>query len=228
MTRPRAAVFCDFDGTVTERDVGYNLFHHFSGGRNDALLPDWKAGRMSTRDCLLTEAKMVHAPSDEILSFIDRFSIDPSFPRFVTTCRDDGVPVVVLSEGMDFYIKRILARNNLADLDVMSNMGFLEGDTIRIEFPYRTKTCEGCGNCKAQRIKEYRERAGTAERIVFVGDGYSDACGANEADVVFAKKDLQQYCQDEGISYNTFRDFDDVTEQLVDLGLLSRRQPQNR
>ena len=75
----RTAVFCDFDGTITRRDVGYNIFHHFSGGKNDALLPDWKARRMTTRECLLREAAMVKASAEEIYRFIDQFEIDPGF-----------------------------------------------------------------------------------------------------------------------------------------------------
>jgi 2,3-diketo-5-methylthio-1-phosphopentane phosphatase len=223
MRRPAAAIFCDFDGTVSQRDVGYYLFHHFSGGKNDALLPDWKAGRLSTRDCLRLETEMVKAAAEDIMAFVDRFELDPTFAPFVRRCRDADLPVRVVSEGMDFYIRRLLAGAGLDGLTVLSNRGILENETIRIEFPYTAKTCEGCGNCKAQRMKEYRLEAGAADRVVFVGDGYSDACAASEADIVFAKKDLQQYCQDEGISYYSFSDFDDITAQLAGRGFLTPR-----
>ena len=37
--------------------------------------------------------------------------------------------------------------------------------------------------------------------IVYVGDGYSDRCPVQYADIVFAKGDLQTYCQEQNISY---------------------------
>jgi len=218
MSGRHVAIFCDFDGTVSERDVGYHLFHHFSGGRNDALLPDWKAGRLSTRDCLRLEAEMVRAAPADILAFLEDYDLDPTFPRFVEFCRERGVPLVILSEGMDFYIKRLLGKHGLGGLTVFSNIGHFENGGLRIEFPYRTRTCEGCGNCKATRIAEYRAQVEGDCRTIFIGDGYSDACAAGEADEVFAKKDLQKYCDAEGIAYTAFTDFDDVISRLVRRG----------
>jgi len=219
-TRP-LAVFCDFDGTVARRDVGYNLFHHFSGGRNDALLPDWKAGRMSTRDCLVKEAEMVHGSPDEILTFLDRFDLDSTFQPFVTRCRAQGVPVVIVSEGLDIYIRRVLDRYNLVDLPVISNLGFLEHGGLRIEFPHVNRHCPRCGSCKGERIEEYRQAYHPPCRVAFVGDGYSDACAARAADLLFAKDELQLYCEAEKIPYNAFVDFSDVAEVLIREGHLT-------
>jgi 2,3-diketo-5-methylthio-1-phosphopentane phosphatase len=214
MSGPPLAVFCDFDGTVAKRDVGYNLFHHFSNGRTDALLPDWKAGRLSTRDCLRLEAEMVTATRDQIVSFVDQFELDETFPTFVEFCRARRIPLTILSEGMDLYINRLLEKNGLSDVPVHCNRGLFVDGRLKIDFPYTERTCEGCGNCKAARMIEFRRHLGPEDRLVFVGDGYSDACGASEADIIFAKKDLERYCQSDGISYYSFRNFDDVTAQL--------------
>lgn len=222
MTDSRMVVFCDFDGTVASRDVGYNLYHHFSGGRNDGLLPDWKAGRLSTRDCMRLETEMVRATPPEIYHFIDRFELDPTFPDFAELLGRAGVPLVIVSEGLDLYISRMLERSGLKQLSVKSNIGRLENGGLRIEFPYDFRVCPGCGNCKAARIEEYRRTAGEDCRVVFVGDGYSDACGAKAADVVFAKKDLVRYCLAEGISYNVFTNFKDVSDRLIQEGLLTQ------
>ena len=221
MTDSHAAIFCDFDGTVSKRDIGYQLYHHFSGGRNDALLPDWKAGRLTTRDCLEMEAAMVRASSEEILSFLDQFELDDTFIEFERVCRANSIPLMIVSEGLDFYIKRLLLAHGLDDLPVYCNIGHLENGGLRVEFPYRVRTCDGCGNCKAARIAEYRRTANDSGQVIFIGDGYSDACGANEADMVFAKKDLVRYCRDEGISYHRFSNFNDVTSRLLQIGLFA-------
>ena len=224
MSNPHLAIFCDFDGTVSRRDVGYHLYHHFSGGRNDALLPDWKAGRLSTRDCMRLESEMVRATPEEIFRFLNQFELDPTFPEFARVCRAANVPIIIVSEGLDIYIKRLLANDGPEHFDVKCNIGHLERGRLRIEFPYQYRICPGCGNCKAARIEEFRAQTGEDCRIVFVGDGYSDACGARAADLVFAKKDLIQYCQTEGILYNEFSNFEDVTDRLVQQGHLTRRK----
>lgn len=219
MTSVLPVIFCDFDGTATQRDVGYHLFRHFSGGRNDALLPDWKAGRLTTRDVLRLEAEMVRATPDEIISFVDQFELEPTFAPFVEACRVAEVSLTILSEGMDLYIKRLLARAGLDHLTVYSNTGHPENGGLRMEFPHKTRSCEGCGNCKAARIEEYRAATNSTAPVVFIGDGYSDACGARAADIVFAKKDLKLYCRDEAILYHDFVNFQDVIDRLRIEGL---------
>lgn len=220
MSEPRTVIFCDFDGTAAARDVGYNLYHHFSGGKNDALLPDWKSGRLSTRDCMRLESEMVRATPQEIDDFLDQFDLDPTFIPFAEFCRSADVALVIVSEGLDFYIRKLLARHGLEWIEVRSNIGHRENGGIRIEFPYAYRVCAGCGNCKAARIEEYRRVAGEPCRVVFVGDGYSDACGAGAADIVFAKKDLVLYCESRGISYHSFANFREVSDRLLQLGLI--------
>ena len=220
MTDPCTVIFCDFDGTAATRDVGYNLYHHFSGGKNDALLPDWKSGRLTTRDCMRLECEMVRATPQEINDFLDPFGLDPTFAPFVELCRASGTQVVIVSEGLEFYIRKLLASEGLAGLDVRSNIGHMEDGGLRIEFPYEFRVCAGCGNCKAARIEEYRRTCAEPCRVVYVGDGYSDACGARAADVVFAKKDLIDYCESNSISYYRYANFKDVSDRLIQQGLL--------
>ncbi len=210
------AVFCDFDGTISRRDVGYSMFHHFSGGRNDALLPDWKSLRMSSRECLLAEAAMVTASRDEILRFIEPFEIDPGFVAFERLCRVNQVPLFVISDGLDFYINTILGRAGLGHLPVMSNTGHLNGHGIEITFPWTNHSCTRCGNCKGERMAEYRlDHDGAGRQLVFVGDGYSDICAVTQADLLLAKKDLAHYCREKDIAHIPFADFFEVADILV-------------
>jgi 2-hydroxy-3-keto-5-methylthiopentenyl-1-phosphate phosphatase len=216
----KTVVFCDFDGTISRRDVGYSLFHHFSGGENEKLLPDWKAGRMSSRECLSREAAMVHAPAEEILSFLDQFEIDPGFPEFELLCRRRGVPIIILSDGLDLYIKRILSRYHLDHLPVTCNIAKLNSHGLEIEFPRTNRACTRCGSCKGEIIEEYVSQDSGEIRTVFIGDGYSDTCATRAADFLFAKKDLERYCLDHGIAYNRFDTFFDVARLLVENGYL--------
>ncbi len=213
-------IFCDFDGTISRRDVGYSLFHHFSSGRNDALLPDWKSGRMSSREVLTREAEMVDAKPGEIMAYLEQFEIDRGFVGFLALCRKNRIEPVILSDGLDIYIRVILARYKLTDLTVISNVGILTEKGIAVEFPRTNVECLRCGNCKGEIIDEYRAAAGTDCRTVFVGDGYSDTCATRSADLLFAKKDLAQYCREKHIPYNDYDNFDEVTSHLLRAGYL--------
>jgi 2,3-diketo-5-methylthio-1-phosphopentane phosphatase len=217
------AIFCDFDGTISRRDVGYALFHHFSGGRNDSLLPAWKNLQMSSRECLSAEAAMVSGSAEEIHQYLAQFDLDHGFAAFEQLCVRNEVPVHILSDGLDLYINQILHRNGLGHLPVMSNIGRLNGSGLEIEFPWDNTSCTRCGCCKGERMAEYRaERTDTPVRLAFVGDGYSDICAVREADLLLAKKDLAVYCTERKIPFVPFDNFADVSEILIDNGYLRR------
>lgn len=218
----RTAVFCDFDGTIARRDVGYSIFRHFSGGRTEELLPDWKAGRISSREILLREAEMSPVTEPELLQFLRDFDLDPGFPAFVERCRLHQLDLFVVSDGLDLYIDHLLRHNDLAHLNLITNHGFFCGSRIHVEFPHDNRHCTRCGSCKGERIREYRDRQNSPIRIVFVGDGLSDACATGEADLVFAKKDLERYCTTHNIPYTNYRDFFDVARAMERLGYFER------
>ncbi len=210
----KTAIFSDFDGTISLKDVGYSLFHYFSDGKNDALLPDWKSGVMSTRDCLLAEAEMVHATPEEIYAFIDTIGIDSDFPILLKIAQEKSIPLKILSDGLDVYIKYLLEKEGLGDLDFLANKAELVDNTIKITFEHTNKECKSCGICKGEIIREFRENQDKPYQIVFIGDGYSDVCAAKEADILFAKKDLKEYCMKEDISFISYSNFNNVLTEL--------------
>lgn len=217
----KTAIFSDFDGTISLKDVGYSLFHHFSDGRNDALLPAWKSGEMTTRDCLLAEAEMVQATPEEIYAFIDTIGIDSDFPKLLTICQEQSIPLKILSDGLDVYIKYLLEKANLQNLDFLANKATLVNNTIEINFDHDNKNCKSCGICKGEIIQEFRDDHKEPYRIIFIGDGYSDVCAAKEADILFAKKDLKEYCTTKQIPYIPYNNFMDIILDLKQKEIIS-------
>ena len=51
--------------------------------------------------------------------------------------------------------------------------------------------------------------------VVYVGDGYSDRCAAEDSDRVFATRGLAEYLDERGIPYERFDDFHDVARGLA-------------
>jgi 2,3-diketo-5-methylthio-1-phosphopentane phosphatase len=221
MTKAATIIMADFDGTVASSDVGYNFFRHFSGGKNNELLPFWKSGEMTTRECLKREAELVRVNREEIFPFLDSFVLDPGFGDFVTICSAHDIPLIIASDGLDFYINYLLEKFGYAHLPAISNRAVFNDNRIEIEFPYDNRACHSCGSCKAERIEDIKTEHGNGSRVVFIGDGYSDACAAHSADVLFAKKDLKQYCQKQSIAFHEFGDFFDVARKLIEMGFLN-------
>ncbi len=220
MSGVQTVVFSDFDGTIARCDIGNRLFHHFSGGKSEALIPAWKAGEITSREILIQEAALFRGTEAEVLAFLDSFELDSGFVGFEELCRSNNTPLVVLSDGLDLYINLMLKKHGLGHIPIHSNAGRLENGGIRVEFPYALGACGRCGNCKGERIAEYRAAKGKECRVVFVGDGLSDTCAASGADLLFAKKDLKQYCVEQNIGYFGYDTFDDVASQLLKAGWL--------
>ncbi len=163
---------------------------------------------------------MVEASPQEIYRFLDGFELNRGFAEFVQLCRSQKIDLTIASDGLEFYIRYVLKRHDICDLPVLANAGTLRGGKLTVEFPHDNKSCDRCGSCKGERIREYRAR-NASTRIVFVGDGYSDACAVTEADLVFAKKDLVEYCRENNIGFVEYDDFLDVARYMIEQGYLT-------
>lgn len=76
-------IFCDFDGTITLKDVGKTLLTKFS--RDDWQYYDKLVinGEIGTREALIKQWGTVKANEQEIFDVVDQISIDPSFHSFL-------------------------------------------------------------------------------------------------------------------------------------------------
>lgn len=180
-------VFVDFDGTITKQDVGNAFFRKF-GNEAESMkaVAQWKSGEISGRDLLLTEASTAEVTESAAEKFVDGFEIDPTFRIFFDFCREEGIEMSILSDGLAFYIERILSSNGIAGVPVYSNSSHFKNGGIAIEFPYESE-CTKCANCKGYQILT---QTGADDIIVYVGNGFSDRCAVQYADIVFAKDEL--------------------------------------
>jgi 2-hydroxy-3-keto-5-methylthiopentenyl-1-phosphate phosphatase len=61
-------------------------------------------------------------------------------------------------------------------------------------------------NCKCQ----YLQLGEPGLRRVYIGDGVSDICAAEKADMVYAKADLRRYFERTARTFRSFETFDDI------------------
>ena len=207
MTGLTPKVFVDFDGTITKVDVG-NMFFRKFGNEEESLkaVEKWKDGSLSGAGLLIKEAAFVKVTREEAMGFAKSCEIDGSFKTFLSFCTANEIGVTILSDGLDFYITEILKSNGISGIPFYSNHTRFETTRIEIELPHESD-CTKCANCKGYQILT---QTGPDDVIVYVGNGYSDRCAVQYADVVFAKDDLLKYCEENNITYYPFDTFDDV------------------
>jgi 2-hydroxy-3-keto-5-methylthiopentenyl-1-phosphate phosphatase len=210
---PRAFL-CDFDGTVSPSDIGAAFARRFSPGglaETPEFLEAWKRGDMGHRDLTLAQCAQLAVTRDQALAFTRGFALDPHFAPFARGARARGDAVAVVSEGLDFYVRDLLERAGLHDLPWSANLVRFEDGRVVPEFQEAVEGCGRCGNCKGAHVRAWRSRG---YRVVLVGDGLSDRCGARDADQVLARRDLLAWCREQGIGATPFETFADVSEHV--------------
>jgi 2-hydroxy-3-keto-5-methylthiopentenyl-1-phosphate phosphatase len=216
------AVLCDFDGTVAERDIGHKFFEAFISDRRLWLetLEQWKMGLISSRECLESEVSWVEAGKQDIDRFVEAERLDPYFRDFVDFCVKRKYDVLILSDGLDYYIDALLMKSGVGFIPFKANHLRFDGERIvGIDFPhFDMMECTMCGNCKRYHLEE-RRREGFF--TVYVGNGYSDRCAAGHADLVLAKGDLLDHCTKERVACIPFDNFRDVERELTERFVIS-------
>ena len=170
---------------------------------------------------------LVEASAAELNGLIDAVPIDPHFSSLLRLVEAGRLPFYVLSDGFDYVIRRVLKRAGINGC--LRNGTHLFASALRVEgrrlltsFPHSALPCKhGCATCKAEIMRRLN---GGRHPIVFIGDGLSDRFTVEEADVVFAKRQLLAYCREKGITCHPFETFAEVEMALKELLPFERLQ----
>ena len=206
----------DFDGTVTQQDVGEELFRKFAEEEKvNKIIDDLLNDRISSRECWIKLCSAVPSVNkNEFDDFIVSISLDPTFVTFQDYCKNENIELYILSDGFDYYISKILEKNEINGLTVYSNhLEIVDGKLIH-GFPYYDEASFSSANCKRNHIINHSSEE---DFTVFIGDGNSDKDSIEYCDFIFAKDDLLKFCEKERITYFPFKNFDDVIKKLDEL-----------
>ncbi|CBA16279.1 MtnX-like HAD-IB family phosphatase [Xanthomonas albilineans] len=203
-------ILCDFDGTVSLQDVTDSLLEHLGRPGWRALEDDWVAGRIGARECMTGQVALIGGDVEALHRVLDAVRIDPAFVRFVHLAERLGMPLSIVSDGLDYPIARILARHGLHHLPIIANR-LLRTDAgqWRMASPHARPDCPS-GTCKCAVMAQQTP----ARPTLLIGDGRSDFCLAGKADLVFAKDGLLRHCRANGIAHCAIAGFDDAIALL--------------
>ena len=204
-------IVVDFDGTITERDTLVDIVHDQAPEVLEQVEEDLQAGRITLRECIAREFEAVRGAHDEIVErAVSRVQVRPGFSQLVASAQGAGHRVVVVSSGFESIIRPVLEREGVPPVDVVAHDVRFAPDGSAVEFRHG-EICTVCDQeCKRSVVDELRN----GEVVVYVGDGYSDRCAALAADRVFARRELAQYLDADGVGYEPFDDFVSVRGAL--------------
>ena len=205
-------VFCDFDGTISLVDSTDHVLGRLADPAWEKLEQDWISGRIDAAACMRQQIALIGGSEEDLDKALSEVRLDPGFNDFAAWCAETDIPLTIVSDGVDRFIRVILARENLGHLPVISNKLSGEAGARRLQHPYRREGCSaGSGVCKCAATSALTQPDSTT---VYVGDGRSDFCVSGRADILFAKSDLAAYVSGRSRPYHSFRSFHDITTTL--------------
>ncbi|MBV8780113.1 MAG: MtnX-like HAD-IB family phosphatase [Phycisphaerae bacterium] len=206
-------MWLDFDGTITRRDVLDELIQNYAINDSWKLIEErWQAGLIGSRECLRQEFDLIRIAPDALERFLDTIEIDSGLLRLLDTLRTWNVPVMILSDGIDRFIRAILKRHGIGNLVIRSNALAVRSDRMSLRCPHEDAGCESAAaHCKCASASELLQ---PGRKAIYVGDGRSDLCPARKCDVVFAKGVLASSLAREGINFVPYTTLADVAATL--------------
>lgn len=195
-------VVLDWDGTVTEADVLYEVVRTFGDEGIYDETEELLGRELTLNEVIAIEVATVRTPLDEVEAWMrDNVRIRAGFAEFAR-----AYDPLIVSSGFLELIEPVLAREGI-ELEVVANRLDPRPDGWLVEFR-PAASCEVCGEpCK-------RADVAGLDGFVYVGDGVSDRCVSLAASRVFARDGLSRYLAALGAAFEPFEDFDALARAL--------------
>lgn len=223
MTKNGSVIFCDFDGTVTEKDNIVAIMEEFSPEGWQPIVKDILNETISIREGVgRMFSRISSEKKQEIIEFVlTRSKIRDGFQEFIDFTKAENIPLYIVSGGIDFFVYPVL-ENKIKSENIICNASDFSGDTIKILWPNECDDLctNDCGCCKPSVIRRLIHQYEDAEKIV-IGDSITDLQASKLADSVFARDYLIEKCEENQIAYTPFETFYDIIQALEKRGVRS-------
>lgn len=209
------ALLLDFDGTVTFEDTDAVVAERTLPAERLAtfsrLIRSYEALEIGLVAYFEQYLELVALPPEELQELAAEVPARPGAAELVRFCNNAGIEVRIVSEGIDLLVEPAAKAAGLAAVPISCNRARREDGRWRLEPAAGAEPCPRCLSCKGALVRRLRAEG---QRVVVVGDGASDLCGAREADLVLGRGSLAKHCQRESIPHHLWETFDDVRRTL--------------
>ena len=207
----KTLVQCDFDGTVTEEDTSFFLLDAFAQGDWRRLLREYKEHKISVGEFNTKAFAMVKADKPMLLEALKgKVKVRAGFKELVNYCKRRGFRLVIVSNGLDFYIEATLKDLSLENIEVHAAKASFHPEGMEVQYlgPDGKRLEDG--------VKEAYTKSflSLGYRVIYVGNGDSDFAPAKYANHVFATGELLAYCRENNLNYKPFENFIDVVSDI--------------
>lgn len=207
----KTLVQCDFDGTITEEDASFFLLDAFAQGDWRRVLREYKEHRISVGHFNTKAFAMVKADEDTLLRTVrGKVKMRAGFHELVAYCSKRDFRFVIVSNGLDFYIKAILKDIGLENIEVYAARSLFHPEGMKVQYigPDGNQLDDGL---KEAYIKSF---LGQGYKVIYIGNGDSDIYPAKHAHKVFATGELLNYYRQNNLECQSFDDLTDVIREL--------------
>jgi 2-hydroxy-3-keto-5-methylthiopentenyl-1-phosphate phosphatase len=207
----KTLVQCDFDGTITEEDASFFLLDAFAQGDWRQLLRQYKEHEISVGEFNTRAFAMVKADKHRLLEALrGNVKVRGGFDELVSFCLEKGLRLVIVSNGLDFYIGAVLKELGLGNIEVHAARASFHpaGMKVRYVGPDGKRINDGF----KEAYVELFVRLGYM--VIYIGNGDSDIAPAKYAHHVFATGDLLEYSRENNLNCKPFQDFREVVKDL--------------
>lgn len=198
---------CDFDGTVTEKDVSFMILDAFADSAWRQVHNKYQAGEITVGRFNSAVFNMVKADRESIMdATMEKVKIRDGFQDLVALCRSRIFRFVIVSNGLDFYIRAILKGLGLNDIEIHAARTDFHPNGLIVQYigPDNNPIDDG--------VKEAFTDSflGEGYRVVYIGDGTSDLPAARKCHHIFATGSLLSRCREEKLDCTPFTNFTEV------------------
>ena len=207
----KALVQCDFDGTVTVEDASFFLLDAFAQGDWRRLLRKYKEHKISVREFSTRAFAMIKADRPTVLAALKgEVKVRAGLHELVHYCLEKGFRLVIVSNGLEFYIRAMLKDLGLGNVEVYAAQASFHPKGMKVQYvgPDGKSLDDGFKEAYTQSFLKL------GYSVVYVGNGDSDVAPAKYAHHIFATGDLLAYCRENNLRCKPFETFNDVVSGL--------------
>lgn len=208
-------VLVDFDGTITEEDVGVILLKKYSTTDWERLEESFASGEVDIQQNMQQQFSYVPHDATALVDYARTVvTIRPGWDDLVRYCAETDLKLAVVSGGLDFYVHGLLPASD-PPIDVHSLLAVYSDDEgWQVSLPVTEDSDEEPEGFKEDIVRRYRR---TYRQVWFIGNGVSDRGAARVADRLWAVEPLLSWCRAHDIEATPFQTFHDVRAEFQSL-----------
>lgn len=206
-------IFTDFDGTITQIDSLNMILDEFAVSEWRPIEDMVTSHEISEMEALQAEFDLVNVSLNEAIDYLKKHAqIDSNFKTFVEWCKSKKIELIVLSGGFREFIDSIFSKFGIINLEIHANSLNVNNNAWKVVQSDLPKINNLCNHCKTNHLTEANNQG---YKTVFIGDGNTDRCPAETADIVFAKNSLANYLKNKHKKFYKYQNFNDIQKILI-------------